>query len=1140
MSKEKLSIAYDIGHSSIGWAVLNRENGITELPAILGCGSVTFPADDCLASARRGHRRTRRNIRATRQRIKRIKQLLHHLEVLTEEQLDAPGNPAPHVLAARALLSKKPVLDWMDIWNVLRWYAHNRGYDGNSRWARNGEQDSDDTEKEKAARNLMNEHGTTTMAETICAVLGINPSGDKISSNLPYRTLDAAFPREIVRAEVLQILNKHKSYLDKLNDDFIKTLISPESRQKTPAWATIPVPSIKLPRRYTGGLLFGQLIPRFDNRIISECPISGDKVPNKATSDFLNYRWAMIVANLRADGKPLDADTRKALHKKMEEHGRLTPSELRKNVEELTRTDDTNVEAFFGIHPDSKDALILDPALALFHGEGPGSLAIRPYWQHLPEISQRRAMGRWKKGRPVNLEWMVDQCEREKQGSENLEAEIQKAFDADQKKTKPSYLTKGHFLCKRFAPKELSGRAPYSRKIMRAVVDFVFSTNRHPTEAEKPGLPAGPIYSSKEVLNKERERPIDKLTNNHLIRQRLTILDRLTKDIIDNYADGDTKKISDIVVEVARDLQEYSGLTAKEMSGELTKRLSHFKSAVKYLEEHAPDLPISGSLIRKSRIAMDMDWKCPFTGKRYDAADLPSMEREHIIPYADRPTNALDALVLTFDWVNKLKGKRTALQFINDMADDGRFQTPNQYKGFIEKLKVAPKFSHPDDFRRQSARKKWLLLKTYDSKDSGFTAGALTQTSHLNRLSARQLESLFTDPRTGDCTVHVHSIPGQVTGEIRKKWNLLHCLDVACPECAGKNKTEIRGITHLHHALDAATLALAHHFLPSNSKDPRFSNPGDIWRIMLKRRKTAAECEILARLPIFKKKKETKTNRKTGDEYEQWDVCLEDIASLIKRQLTDRLAECRVVQHVPSDQSGAKLKESIWRVLLVDGEQVLLTQRPNRTLLELEEGVQRKWKDGKADKKTLSLLDRYEKDILEQADSASQRQKLRHQVNLIKRGIQKLRIEKTSKVIGLSTNGAPSTLLPLKGCIDVDSNYGMALDPEPTIIPFYNVPQRLAELKKKNSNEPPRILRNGVLIHIKSNPPNTAQDYTGIWKIVSLKNNESGLALDIVRPSYIKPLNGVDWSGMNKGIKPFLVAGLEILTPPLTGFNPSD
>lgn len=177
---------------------------------------------------------------------------------------------------------------------------------------------------------------------------------------------------------------------------------------------------------------------------------------------------------------------------------------------------------------------------------------------------------------------------------------------------------------------------------------------------------------------------------------------------------------------------------------------------------------------------------------------------------------------------------------------------------------------------------------------------------------------------------------------------------------------------------------------------------------------------------------------------------------------------------------------------------------------------------------------------MDQAESDSQRQKLRHQINLIKRGIQKLRIGKTGKVIGLSTNGKPSKLKLLKGCIEIDLNYGMALDPAPIIIPFQNVPQQLEEIKKGNGGETPRVLRNGMLFRIKSNPPRSSQDYSGIWKIDSIKNNDSGLAVDIVRPAYIKPRNGVIWSGMNKSVKTFIGVGLEILTPPLTGFNPSD
>jgi len=45
-----LSLAFDVGHSSIGWAVLQSGADNSEMPTLLGCGTVIFPADDCLAS----------------------------------------------------------------------------------------------------------------------------------------------------------------------------------------------------------------------------------------------------------------------------------------------------------------------------------------------------------------------------------------------------------------------------------------------------------------------------------------------------------------------------------------------------------------------------------------------------------------------------------------------------------------------------------------------------------------------------------------------------------------------------------------------------------------------------------------------------------------------------------------------------------------------------------------------------------------------------------------------------------------------------------------------------------------------------------------------------------------------------------
>ncbi len=1081
------TFSFDIGHSSIGWAVLESPQRTRETPfpdpKITGCGSVLFPKDDCLASSRREHRRTRRNIRSTRQRIDRMKKLLLHLEVLSLEDLDATGHSFPHVLAAQALSESEPSLNWLELWNILRWYAHNRGYDGNSRWSRQ-EEDGDDTEKEQTALKLMEKHQTTSMAATICSELNATPESP--TSSIPYKTLNAAFPRRIVRKEVLAILEKHINHLPKLDNSFIQTLISTDDTKGKQAWATIPVPDIQLPRRYFGGLLFGQLIPRFDNRIIAVCPISGKKVPNKASREFLYFRWAMLLANIKSDGKSLTAEHRQAVHALMEEKGHLTPTELRKKIESLTGSSENNIAASFEIHPDSKDALTLDPALNYFRrASNPPtkkSTGINLYWAHLPEITQYRALGRWKKGRPVTLGWMLSECERENYNFQPLENAIQtrKAKNNKTKETPDEIYQRLSF-----APTPLTGRAAYARSVLKDTFDFVISTDRHPTEKPLKDLSAGPLYRSPEILKAERERPIEKLTNNHLIRQRLQILNRVTDDLITHYAENKPETVSNIIVEVARDLQEYSGLTAKEMQGELTKRLSHFKSTVTYLEKHAPDLKLNGSLIRKARIAIDMEWKCPFTGKKYDAMDLDKMEREHIIPYAERPTNALDALVLTFSWVNRLKGKRTGLQFIHDHAEDDRLFTPRQYEDFVSKIKVAKKKTYPDDFRRQSARKKWLMVQTYEVKDHGFTQGALTQTSHLNRLAARQLEKRFTNNRD-KLTASIVSIPGQVTAEIRKGWKLLGTLAKACPDVLDsdgnlKTKTEIRNITHLHHALDAATLAYTHHYLPGTLPYQSENEKGKIWKAILDRNKTSEQTLLLnqtGQFQTFPKKDKDGNPELDKNGKQKYGAKLKDLSTELKNELVSRLEEQRVTQHIPADQSGAHLERNQWRVYEIQGD----IDNPKTSVVLRQ--------------KTTEVKD--------------DRRLYKHKETK----------EKAGKLIGLE----PGKLEKNKAVLVISDNYGMALDPQPAIIPFHNVPARIAKIKADNGRTHPRILRNGMLIRVSN-----WEGKDGIWKIYSCKAN---LKLNLGTPQGTK----AEWE--NVLVSSLLKKkGLEILKVPFTGLD---
>jgi len=53
--------------------------------------------------------------------------------------------------------------------DVLRWYAHNRGYDGNRRWSAQESEASRTTRKRKKRKRAYAQHGTQTMQKNVSA-----------------------------------------------------------------------------------------------------------------------------------------------------------------------------------------------------------------------------------------------------------------------------------------------------------------------------------------------------------------------------------------------------------------------------------------------------------------------------------------------------------------------------------------------------------------------------------------------------------------------------------------------------------------------------------------------------------------------------------------------------------------------------------------------------------------------------------------------------------------------------------------------------------------------------------------------------------------------------------------------------------
>ena len=127
-----------------------------------------------------------------------------------------------------------------------------------------------------------------------------------------------------------------------------------------------------------------------------------------------------------------------------------------------------------------------------------------------------------------------------------------------------------------------------------------------------------------------------------------------------------------------------------------------------------------------------------------------------------------------------------------------------------------------------------------------------------------------------------------------------------------------------------------------------------------------------------------------------------------------------------------------------------------------------------------------------------------------------------NKLLGL--HDEPSKLKKQNGVRVISQNYGVALIENPVVIPWHKVFPRLRALKGSLGRSP-EVVRNGMLISVRGGT------YEGIWRVMSVKDNSSGLALDIAET------DGVASYKVNARLRSMLCSGLRILHPRLTGID---
>ncbi len=358
-----------------------------------------------------------------------------------------------------------------------------------------------------------------------------------------------------------------------------------------------------------------------------------------------------------------------------------------------------------------------------------------------------------------------------------------------------------------------------------------------------------------------------------------------------------------------------------------------------------------------------------------------------------------------------------------------------------------------------------------------------------------------------------------MTGAVRKSWSLSGCLAAVNPLVLNPNdpgqdgkpgvrtKTEIRSITHLHHALDACVLGFASHVLPRD---------GGAWELLVKRRLGADE-QRRARQLLGGAAAIT----------QEGELRLTDLAPALKEQICGCLKERRVVQHLPADLSGLRCKETVWRVFDPEDPHPN-ARRLARWLAEEKVPVPA------PDARTALIICRKRRNAGAAGEDAAGGKVFRE----TKTWQWVYDIKDKTALLGLAPEGdaAAAKLKRIKAVKVLGDNFGLALDPEPTLIRPHKVWHQLNALRLRNGGKMPRLIRKGSLIRVRENT--RRPQYQGIWMVRGAYfKQRGGLMLDL------SPADYVDYRRVPGGKEGVLVAtllkcGLEVLRVPLCGPAP--
>lgn len=272
-------------------------------------------------------------------------------------------------------------------------------------------------------------------------------------------------------------------------------------------------------------------------------------------------------------------------------------------------------------------------------------------------------------------------------------------------------------------------------------------------------------------VNPKADKEIQSIRN-PIVITALFELRKVVNEIIDIYGKPDCIK-----VEMARDLKQSK--TGRNNQRREQKRLEKVNDRI-INELHSLGQVISHDSILKYKLWEECQHACPFTGKEISITQLFSgeVQIEHIHPWSRSLNDSFMNKTLCFADENRAKGDKTPYEFYIEQGEN---------KWEAVKTRALSLFYDTKDHPKRYQKYKRFIAKKLDED---FISRQLNDTRFISKEAKNYMSMICKD---------VQVAPGQSTANLRQKWGLNNVLNL---EGDTKNRDD-----HRHHAVDALVMA---------------------------------------------------------------------------------------------------------------------------------------------------------------------------------------------------------------------------------------------------------------------------------------------------------------------------------------------